>query len=76
VRFENGVEISASTNITIGNEYPITTNNMMWNHPWIIVDGVFQLRLKSVGICQQCSEVSRNCTCVYRSMPDLKFLTQ
>ena len=31
----------------------------MWNHPWIVVDGVFQLRLKDVGICQQWySEVS------------------
>ena len=34
----------------------------------ITVDGVFQLRLKSVGICQQYnSEVSQ--------MPDLKFLS-
>ena len=27
----------------------------------ITVDGVFQLRLKSVGICQQYSEVSHKC---------------
>ena len=39
----------------------------------IIVDGVFQLRLKSVGICQQYSEVSQLLLCVYA--PDLKLLS-
>ena len=40
----------------------------------IIVDGVFQLRLKSVGMCQQYSEVSHNFY-FYVRMPDLKLLS-
>ena len=36
VRFENGVEISASTNITIGNEYHYNYQ-LMWNHLWIVL---------------------------------------
>ena len=35
----------------------VVTVLLIWNHH-IIVDGVFQLRLKSVGICQQYSDVS------------------
>ena len=35
----------------------VITILLIWNHH--VVDGVFQLRLKSVGICQQYSDVSR-----------------
>ena len=54
-KIENEPEMSTSTNITIGNFKPI----LMTFLKLLTVDGVFQLRLKSVGICQHWhSEIS------------------
>ena len=39
----------------------------------IAVDGVFQLRLKSVGICQQYSEVSHKCINAWFKIPFIWF---